>query len=137
MSLVPPREAGEKLRPEHEARILDLHDQGVMQEAIAAEIGCHQSTVSRTLADWRDTRGMARKYAESKALEMMKRFVEDASPAEILKMQAKLDVVREDREPGGGNQMVVVLGSGSQLLEPPTIQALVSSRRDDGDLLIS
>jgi len=31
------------------------------------------------------------------SLEMMKRFVAEASPAEILKMQATLDVAREDR----------------------------------------
>ena len=42
-------------------------------------------------------RGLARKDAEAKSLETMKRFVKEASPADILKMQVKLDVVREDR----------------------------------------
>jgi hypothetical protein len=45
---------------------------------------------------WADSRGLARK-AEAMSLEMMKRFVAEASPAEILKMQATLDVAREDR----------------------------------------
>jgi hypothetical protein len=77
--------------------------------------------MSRTLAEWADTRGAARKYAEAKSLEMMKRFVAEASPAEILKMQQKLDVIREDKQEGG-NQVVVMLGSKDMPLEPPVIR---------------
>jgi hypothetical protein len=65
---------------------------------------------------------MARKYAEAKSLDMMKRFVADASPAEILKMQAKLDVVRDDRTDHGGNQVIVMFGTPEQPLQPPVIE---------------
>lgn len=53
---------------------------GKSQMEIAQVVGCNQSTVSRTLAEWADSRGLARKYAEAKSLEMMKRFVKEASP---------------------------------------------------------
>ena len=59
--------------------------------------------------------------AEAKALPMMMRFVAEASPAEILKMLAKLDVVRDDKTDYGGNQVVIVLGTQEQPLEPPVI----------------
>ena len=49
----------------------------------------------------------------------------EASPAEILKIQQKLDVVRDDRMEHGGNQVVVVLGTQEQPLEPPAIDVLV------------
>jgi hypothetical protein len=120
MQSAPPREAGEPLRPIDEATILDLAAMGKSQTEIAGLVGCHQSTVSRTLADWSDSRGLARKYAEAKSLEMMKRFVAEASPAEILKMQAKLDVVREDRAIGSEPSFVVVFNP-----EPPVIDVLV------------
>jgi hypothetical protein len=124
MRLVVPREPGEKLRPIDEATILELAAAGKSQIEIAAVVGCHQSTVSRTLAEWADTRGLARKYAEAKSLEMMKRFVAEASPPEILKMQAKLDVVREDKQ-GGDTHVVLTIGQPGRLppeLEPPVIE---------------
>ena len=74
------------------------------------------------LAERSDSRGLARKYAEAKSLEMMKRFVAEASPAEILKMQQKLDVVRDDRLEHGGNQLIVMLGTQERPLEPPVIE---------------
>jgi hypothetical protein len=121
MQIAPPREAGEKLRPIDEATILELAAAGRSQVEIAGIVGCHQSTVSRTLADWADSRGLARKYAEAKSLEMMKRFVADASPAEILKMQQKLDVVRDERQDGGGLARVLVVNQpGHLIIEPPT-----------------
>jgi len=73
------------------------------------------------LAEWDDSRGLARKYAEAKSLEMMKRFVAEASPAEILKMKQKLDVVRDDRTDYGGNRMIVMFGTPEQPLQPPVI----------------
>jgi IS30 family transposase len=72
---LPPRELGEKLRPIDEATILELAAAGKSQTEIAQIVGCNQSTVSRTLAEWADSRGLARKYAEAKSLEMMQRFV--------------------------------------------------------------
>jgi hypothetical protein len=100
MQLTPPREPGEKLRAADEARILELHTAGHSQVDIARAVGCHQSTVSRTLAEYDDSRPLARKYLEAQALAMTKRLVSDARPETILRVLAKLDVVRDDRESG-------------------------------------
>ena len=59
--------------------------------------------------------------AEVWRVDMMKRFVAEASPTEILKMQQKLNVVRDDRPEGGGNQLIIVLGSHEQPLQPPGV----------------
>lgn len=110
MALVPPREPGDPLRPRDEARILELTEEGWTQERIAAEIGCHQSTVSRTLAEYDDSRPLARKHLEANALALARRFVEESRPAEILKMMGKLDVVRDDDYGHGEMQVAVVIG---------------------------
>ena len=128
MQLVPPREPGGQLRPIDEAQILELSAEGKSQVEIAEVVGCHQSTVSRTLAEWSDSRGLARRYAEAKSLEMMQRFVKDASPADILKMQQKLDVIREDKPAaGGGGVTVIVAVPGGSDNPRPVIHAMPPS----------
>jgi hypothetical protein len=103
----PARAAGEPLRPSDELRILVMvREQGATQEDAAAAVGCHQSTVSRVLAKYDDTRPLARKRLEAAALEVAERAIRDGDP---LKLLAKLDVLREDRE----------------AVERPTVQVLI------------
>lgn len=80
MKALLPRKPGDKLRPLDEARILDLAEQGYTQERIAAEIGCHQSTVSQTIAEYDDSRGLARRLLNAKALDLAQRFIDEAKP---------------------------------------------------------
>ena len=96
MQELPPREAGEKLRPIEELRIIEMTRKGETQEAIAAAVKCDQSTVSRTVARYEDTRPLARKRLEAEALNMVERLVTDAKPETILRVMGKLDVVRDD-----------------------------------------
>jgi predicted transcriptional regulator len=110
---------GEKLRPIDEATILELAAEGKSQTEIARVVGCSQPTVSRTLAEWADSHGLARKYAETKSLEMMKRFVKEASPADILKMQARLDVVREDRQVEQHDRVIINVGMPGKPVQLP------------------
>jgi hypothetical protein len=113
MQLTAPREPGEKLRAADEAKILELHAQGHTQIDIARAIGCHQSTVSRTLAEYDDSRPLARKYLEAKALDMTKRLCADAKPETVLRVLAKLDVVRDDGESGAVNDgPTLFIGNG-------------------------
>jgi Homeodomain-like domain-containing protein len=121
MREAPPREPGEKLRPIDEATILEMAAAGKSQTEIAQIVGCNQSTVSRTLAEWADSRGLARKYAEAESLEMMQRFVKEASPADILKMQSKLDVVREDKEAAKNTGIVINIGAPGNPIRLPDI----------------
>jgi hypothetical protein len=137
MTLVPPREPGERLRPEDEARILELAAAGVTQIEIAAQIGCHQSTVSRTIADYADTRGLARKFLEAKALDVARDLVAAAKerPAQALKLLGKLDVVRDDAAEGGNESRVVVLvGMPGHPAGPDPITVNVTPSPRDGAL---
>lgn len=110
MKEVPPREPGDTLRDSDKARILDLREQGKTQEQIAAEIGCHQSTISRTLDEFEDRRGLARRLLNAKAYVMAQRFIDEAKPAEVLRMMGKLDVVRDDQMEGTSVGVQVVIG---------------------------
>src|SRR5262245_55848606 len=117
MAHLAPREPGERLRAADEAKILEMHGQGYSQTDIASAVGCHQSTVSRTLAEYDDSRPLARRVLEAKAVEMARRLVTDAKPETILRVLAKLDVVRDDgrgvQEEGG---TFIVSGSGGRTL---------------------
>jgi transcriptional regulator with XRE-family HTH domain len=106
-----PRVPGERLTATQEALILEASRAGLTQEQIAAQIGCHQSTVSRTLATYDDSRPLARKYLEAQALALTRRFVEEAKPEAVLRMLAKLDVVRDDAAPGPVAAIRVVVGT--------------------------
>jgi hypothetical protein len=114
MNELPPREPGERLRPLEELKIVEMAQTGATQEQIAAMVKCDQSTVSRTVAKYQDTRPLARKRLESEALNMVERLVTDAKPETILKVLAKLDVVRDDGDVGGGGDTnnYLVIGSG-------------------------
>jgi transcriptional regulator with XRE-family HTH domain len=127
MRLAPPREPGEKLRPSDEVMILRLNDEGLSQEKIAEQVGCHQSTVSRTLSEYDDSRPAARKYLEARALDMTRRFVQDADPATILKMLAKLDVVREEAASAQLGVQIVLGGSDKPPVELVEAQALATT----------
>jgi hypothetical protein len=131
MSLAPPREPGERLRPEDEARILELAAAGVTQMEIAAQIGCHQSTVSRTIAVYADTRGLARKFLEAKAIDVARDLVAAAKdrPAQALKLLGKLDVVR-DETVGGSDavQVNVIVGQPGQPAGPDPITVTTEAK---------
>jgi hypothetical protein len=92
---LPPREPGERLRSSDELRILVMvRERGHSQEDAAAAVGCHQSTVSRVLEKYDDTRPLARKRLEAAAVEVAERAIREGDP---LKLLAKLDVVRDDK----------------------------------------
>jgi hypothetical protein len=112
MTEAPPRDDGAPLRWQDKARILAMRDEGQSQEAIAEAIGCHQSTVSRTLADLDDSRPFARRMLDAAAAPIVQDIMDNlktASMAEKTKMLAKLDVIREDKAEGTGAQFIVVV----------------------------
>jgi hypothetical protein len=55
----------EKLRPIEEATILEMAAAGKSQTEIADAVCCHQTTVSRTLAEWTDSRDVALKFVKA------------------------------------------------------------------------
>ena len=87
-----------------EAKIYRLALDGHTQEQIAALMNFSQATVSRTLADWGDTKQAAQDYLASKALDVAARAVEESDALDLLE---RIDVVK----PKGGDKS----GSGLQV----------------------
>jgi hypothetical protein len=132
MKQVPPRERGEKLRYSDQARIMDLHEQGITQEAIASEVGCHQSTVCRTIADFDDSRSLARRLLNANAVKMAQRFVDEAKPGDVLRMMGKLDVVRDDDQRRAETSFQIVVGMPGHPCAPTPFALLRGSASEAG-----
>ena len=126
MALVPPRESGGPLRWQDRARILELYEQGWTQQNIATEMACHQSTVSRTLADLDDSRPFAQRVLRSQGVALAEQIVErmkTASLQELIKLAGKLDIVREDRDTHSGPRVEIHIGMPGSPVELPVIDA--------------
>jgi Homeodomain-like domain len=124
MSLAPPREDGAPLRWQERARIVELSEQGRTQEQIAAELDCHQSTISRTLADLDDSRPFAQRLLRSRAIELVEQIRErmkTASLAELTKLAGKLDIVRDDRDTAINSGIVINIGAPGSPIRLPDI----------------
>jgi hypothetical protein len=115
---------GRKLPLSAHAEILRLAAAGRRQVDIAREVGCHQATVSRTLADYDDSRALARKFLEAKALDMTKRLVADAKAETILRVLAKLDVVRDEDLRSSTPGVVIQIGTPGAPLQLPAISSI-------------
>jgi hypothetical protein len=124
MRQTPPREAGEPLRWQDKARILELRDEGFSQEHITAEVGCHQSTVSRTLTGLDDSRPFAQLVLRSQRVALLEQIVErmkTANMADLIKLAGKLDIVREDRADTRGNDgTLIAIGVKVETMSQPT-----------------
>ena len=108
----PKRSDGRRLSYTDQARMLELVDEGVNQATIAEQFGCHQSTVSRLIARYDDTRSMAKRKLNAEAVVIADAVVERIKKGDAktgLKLLGKLDVVREDNvEPGGSGRTIVM-----------------------------
>ena len=96
-----------------------VKEQGFSQERAASEVGCDQSTISRVLAKYDDTRPLARKRLEAAAIEIAERAITAGDPIKLL---AKLDVVRDDAERAGSAFVAVfnMTPDNAHLFEPPS-----------------
>ena len=74
---VPARVRGKHLTQAQIALLLNLRDSGLLETEIAKrpELSCSVSTVSRTLAQFSDTRTLARRHLESSALPVARSVV--------------------------------------------------------------
>ena len=110
-----------RLTPSDKVMILRLAMKGNTQEQIAAVVHCDQSTVSRVLRDTVDSRPEARILLEAGAAKLAQTVVDTDDPSVALKALGKLDVVRDDRENAGGNNILIAIGQPGAPLEPPVI----------------
>lgn len=124
---------GGSLSPDDRALVLRLGAKGMPQTEIAKVVGCHQATVSRTLA-LIDTRTEARMILESGAAKLAQTVVDTDDAAIALKALGKIDVVREDANGGSTQNFVLAIGQPGFVpaeLEPPVIDVTPTS--PDGD----
>jgi hypothetical protein len=93
------------------------------QPELAKVIGCNQSTVSRMLSLFRDSRQEARAHLDGQSLKMAESVVDKGSPDLHRQVLTQLDVLPDKGSHGGGNFMLVVGQPGRvpPELEPPTI----------------
>ena len=98
----------ERLSAGDRALIFQLHAKDVQQGEIARIIGCHPSTVCRTLK-LIDTRQGARAILNGGAAEMATTVLKTKDAGIALKALAKLDVVRDDKAEDAGRPSVQVL----------------------------
>lgn len=111
---------GSQLTKREISLCLQLAEAGKTGREIAQVLGVSDSTISRTLETWGDTRPLARRLLEARATQLAQTVVKTKNADVALRALGKLDVVREDQV-SSGNQMVVVLGTGVQQLEPPVL----------------
>lgn len=124
-ALAPPQTSTEAHQPQttrykrlsraDEARICRLNREGLNQVQIAQMLGIGQSTVSETLAEWRDTSEDAQYYLKSKALDVAERAVLESDPLDLLE---RIDVVRPKGNSASGSGLTVQIGINLADLSP-------------------
>jgi hypothetical protein len=126
---IPKRRTFKHLTAKQIALVCQLSDAGKTGCEIAAILGCDDSTVSRTLQEFGDTREIARRKLEAGAMRLVQTVVETQDAGVALKALGKLDVVREDQA-GAGNTVMIAIGQPGQQLAPPVITLSPVSRNE-------
>lgn len=104
-----------------EALILKLAEAGKSQTEIAQIVGVSQPTVSRTLAEFADTRVVAKAVLNKHAKTLAERVVKDADVSQSLEVLDRLDVAPKRRDETHSTQVMVVVQTQSVI---PGIQTL-------------
>ena len=101
-----------------EAKIYRLALEGHTQVQIAQLLGVNQSSVSRILSDWGDTKQAAQDYLASKALDVAARAVTESDPLDLLE---RIDVVKGKGGDKSGSGLTIQIGIAMPDLSPAPI----------------
>jgi predicted transcriptional regulator len=90
-----------------------MRDAGKTQVEIAAVLGCSQSTVSKFLSTWTDTRDEARDILRHSASRLAKRIVNGRSEAVAVEVLDRIGVTERPAAASQGNkgQITVIIGA--------------------------
>ena len=118
-----------RLSRAEEALILKLHHDGQTQTTIAKQLGCAQSTVSRVLTDFSDTRELAKLRTHNRALDIAEAAVNGAikaasegKPEAALEIMDRQDVLaRKQLDTGRGGNVNIVIGMPEQPAGPKPV----------------
>ena len=98
--------------------VYKLHKDGLTQVQIAQLLGVNQSSVSRILSDWGDTKQAAQDYLASKALDVAARAVTESDPLDLLE---RIDVVKGKGGDKSGSGLTIQIGIAMPDLSPAPI----------------
>lgn len=109
--------------------MLSLRKQGLTQTEIAQQLNCAQSTVSRVLDDYIDSRELAKRRAHNLALKVVTAAIEgsivaaaDGKPEAALEVADRLGVLeKRQQDSGKGHQVNIVIGMPGQAAGPDPI----------------
>lgn len=93
-----------------DALILKLSADGKTQTEIAQLVGCNQSSVSRVLSRFLDTREVAKRILHNGAQALAERIVKDADVDQSLEVLDRLEVAPKREQ--GGNRMGLQINIG-------------------------
>lgn len=98
------------------ALILQFHDEGLTQVAIATKVGCSQATVSRTLQDFSSTTHLAKLRANNQALKVAEAAIKgsiqaahNGKPESALELLDRLDIAPKRRDEASSSQVTVIV----------------------------
>ena len=112
-----------RLSRRKEARILQLADDGVLQTQIAKTLGISDAVVSETLSTWADTRPIARRLCESRALELADRATKHAKVPEAIHLLEDMGVLAPPQQHRGASVQIVIGMPDQALGVSPTFEA--------------
>lgn len=99
--------ANKRLSAADHALIVRWADEGKTQTLIAQRLGVSQGRISQVLAEFRDSRPLARKRLEAGSLELAQRIVADADPDQAIDVLERLEVLPPKQAGGGGGITIV------------------------------
>ena len=116
---------------------LKLRDEGLTQVQIAQRLDRDKSSLCELLAQFVDTRPLATKYLQSRALSFAQKVSHDANVDESLEMLDRLEVVpRRQVDHSKANQVNIVIGMPGKPVGPdlsPSVTVDLHRLTDDNE----
>ena len=89
---------------------LRLHQDGLTQTEIAHRLACHRSTICRLLADYADTRELAKHKMQHGALKLAERVIAEADVEQSLEVLDRLEVAPKRQTDTSRSGVQILIG---------------------------
>ena len=109
-----------------ELAILKHSAEGKTQTAIAHFLGLNQSTVSRVLSAYEDTRDLAKLKLNQASIDLAERAIKEADVDQALELLDRLDVAPKRQQQTGQTGITITLGMAQQVIGPDPMQTLTA-----------
>lgn len=105
-----PRKNGKRLTHGEIHLALTLRDEGLSQVAIAKRLNTTQATISRLLAQWQDTRVLAKAVIKKRAKKLAEKLCDTADANQILEVFDREGILEKKRDTQESNRIQVMIG---------------------------